>query len=65
MTNTDIAYCMQEHQIDLCKTCFRNFKKYEKTIKVTDKVSMTTFTPNLTPTQNCYGYLNYKKINWN
>jgi hypothetical protein len=60
--NTDITYCIQEYQIELCKHCLRNIRLYEKEWNSSSiRISMTTFTPNLTPTQNCEGYRHYYK----
>ena len=54
--NKDFSYCGQVHQVDLCKTCARNFKLL-KDKELTNVVEMTIFTPKLIPKQSCVGYI--------
>jgi len=54
--NLDISYCGQRNQLDICNDCKRNFKLLLNK-KLNKPITMTVFTPNLTPKQNCKGYL--------
>ena len=56
----NFSYCGQVHQVDLCKTCARNFKLL-KNQEIEDIVDMTIFTPNLIPNTNCIGYIKNDK----
>jgi hypothetical protein len=58
--NLDKTFCMQSHQIELCKTCSRNFRLLS--FESLDKpVELTTFTPTIVPKQYCKGYIHEKQ----